>query len=64
MTLKLNATEGALPICIPRAPRVPSDLAALDHSGPDRWVAKIESAARRERSAWIAYLIAGSLAGQ
>lgn len=62
--MKLDPTAGALAISIPRAPRLPADLLALQSAGPDRWVAKIESAARRERTTYIHTLISDALTGR
>jgi len=63
-TMKLDPTHGALPVSIPRAAKLPTDLAALQSAGPDRWVAKLHSAAGRERTAYIHSLISDALTGR
>lgn len=63
-TLPLDCTAGACAVALPRAPRLPSDLSLLASAGPDRWVEKLERAARRERSTYIHTLISDSLAGR
>lgn len=65
MTLMFSSSAGALPVSIPRAARLPSDLAALEAVQPTvhsmltfGW---IERQAQAERSAYIGQLIASSL---
>lgn len=65
-TMKLNCTAGALAISIPRAPRLPTDLALLESATPHQHfcLALCEQYARRERSAYIATLISDALTGR
>lgn len=65
MTLMFSQAEGPLPVSIPRAARLPSDLAALEAAQPTVQsllaLGRLEHQAQAERTAFIGQLIASSL---